>query len=234
MTEDLYRLALQMIERHLDAARIAYSLEDGDLCFRGHRLGLSIGFDGFATQGQHLMAPVEIQLHVDGDDGTRFRVGVLGTGLTEADALKAALEEWHLLVAAAVLAALGAPVGSLKRDHGPQKLADWSFFPGRAGLRGVLPPGLATGGTFYRLLMNEIRKFVSQWPEPHEFSLRSIFLLYSSHDGTSELQAAVDGLIDKPLTESLSKLEWPVSPEAYLYKQLLVFRGGQGMSRPIS
>jgi len=112
-------------------------------------------------------------------------------------------------------------------------LAGWEFFPGRAGLRGVLPPGLATGGTFYRLLMNEIRKFVSGWPEPHEFSLRSIFLLYSSADGTNELQAAVDGFVNKPLTDLLSALQWPISPEAYLYKQLLVFRGGQGLSRPL-
>ncbi|MDZ4820037.1 MAG: DUF6348 family protein [Planctomycetota bacterium] len=226
-TEDIYRLALQLVHRHLEAAAVPHSIDDGDLCFRGHRIGLSITFGNFAEQSGEFIAPVEFQMHVDGDDGSKFHVGTLGHGKTEELAVKSALEEWHLLTLAPVLAALGAPAGSLKREGPTVRWQDWTVFAGRAGLRGTLPPGLASGGTFFRLLMNEIRSYIANWPTPAEFTLRSIFLMYSAAGETPELQAAVDGYLDEALTERLTKLEWPQSPEPYLYKQMFIFATGQ-------
>jgi hypothetical protein len=211
----------------LEAAGVRYSLDDGDFTFGGHRLGLSVTFEGFVEQENRVIAPVDVQLHVDDDDGSRFRVGTLGVGATPSEAMKAAIEEWHLLGATPVLAALDAPLGGLRREVRPQQLAGWAFFPGRAGIRGTLPSGLETGGEFYRQLLGEFQKFVSKWPVAPEFALRSIFVLYSAAEENAEIQAAVDGFLSEPLVARLKALPWPASPNAYLYKQLFVFRSGQ-------
>jgi hypothetical protein len=226
MTDDLYRMALATLQRHLEAAGVQYSLEDGDFTFGGHRLGLSITFDGFVEQDKRVIAPVDVQLHVDDDDGSRFRVGTLGVGDNQSQAMKSAIEEWHLLAATPVLAALRAPAGDRRRELAPQSIAGWTFFPGRVGIRGTLPSGLETGGDFYRRLLAEFQKFVSKWPAADEFTLRSIFVMYSSADHEAEVQAAVDGFMSEPLSTQLKTLPWPHSPGAYLYKQLFVFRGG--------
>ncbi len=226
MTDDLYRLALATLQRHLEAAGVRYSLDDGDFTFDGHRMGLSITFDGFVEQEKRVIAPVDVQLHVDDDDGSRFRVGTLGVGANQNEAMKSAIEEWHLLAASPVLAALGAPLGERRRGASPQRIAGWAFFPGRAGIRGTLPSGLETGGEFYRLLLGEFQKFVSKWPDAPEFSMRSIFVLYSAAEGNAEIQAAVDGFLSEDLVARLKALTWPASAGAYLYKQLFVFRSG--------
>jgi hypothetical protein len=226
MTDDLYRMALATLQRHLEAAGVRYSLDDGDFTFGGHRLGLSITFDGFVEQEKRLIAPVDVQLHVDDDDGSRFRVGTLGVGDNQSQAMKSAIEEWHLLAASPVLAALGAPAGVRRRDSPPQSIAGWAFFPGRAGIRGALPAGLETSGEFYRRLLGEFQKFVSKWPAADEFELRSIFVMYSAAEGNAEIQAAVDGFMNEPLVAQLKALPWPEAANAYLYKQLFVFRGG--------
>ncbi len=117
MTDDLYRLALATLQRHLEAAGVRYSLDDGDFTFNGHRLGLSVTFEGFVQQEKRVIAPVDVQLHVDDDDGNRFRVGTLGVGANQNEAMKSAIEEWHLLAAAPLLAALGATVGERRRER---------------------------------------------------------------------------------------------------------------------
>jgi hypothetical protein len=227
MTEDLYRLAIATLQRHLEAARVRHDLDDGDLCFGGHRLSLSVSFDRFVEQDGQVIAPVDVQLHVDGDDGGRFRLGTLGIGAARAEAMRAAIEEWHVLAAAPVLAALGAPMGGLRRAAQPQQLAGWNFYPGRAGIRGTVPAGLEPGGAFHRVLLGELHKFVSSWEVPHGFALRSIFVFYSSAEGTSQVEGAVDGFVNADLTARLKALAWPASDEPYLYKQLFVFRLGE-------
>lgn len=227
MTEELYRIALDMLRRHLDAAEFHYALDDGDISFGGHRLSLSVSFDKFVEQGGQVIAPVDVQLHVDADDGSRFRLGTLGIGGNQKLALRAAVDEWHMLAAAPVLAALGAPIGELRREVLPQVLAGWKFFPGRAGIRGAIPPGLEAGGAFHRILLGELHKFVSGWEVPTHFSLRSIFVYFSSAEGKREAEAAVDGVVHEELTERLKALDWPHSNEPYLYKQLFVFRLGE-------
>ncbi|MEX2142376.1 MAG: DUF6348 family protein [Pirellulales bacterium] len=227
MTEDLYRMALDTLRRHLDAAEVHYALDDGDLGFGGHRLSLSVSFDNFVEQSGQVIAPVDVQLHVDADDGSRFRLGTLGIGGNQKEALRAAVEEWHTLAAAPVLAALGAPLGELRREAQPPVLAGWKFFPGRAGIRGSIPMGLEAGGAFHRALLGELHKFVSSWEVPSHFSLRSIFVYFSSAEGKREAEAAVDGIVHDELTERIKALDWPQSDEPYLYKQLFVFRLGE-------
>jgi hypothetical protein len=227
MTEELYRMALETLQRHLDATEVRYALDDGDLAFGDHRLSLSVSFDNFVEQSGQFIAPVDVQLHVDADDGSRFRLGTLGIGRTQKDALRAAVEEWHTLAAAPVLAALGAPLGELRREVHPPVLAGWKFFPGRAGIRGTIPTGLEAGGSFHPTLLGALHKFVSGWEVPTHFSLRSIFVYFSSAEGKREAEVAIDGMVDEDLTERIKALDWPQSDEPYLYKQLFVFRLGE-------
>jgi hypothetical protein len=226
MTEELYHLALDTLRRHLDAAEAHYWLDDGDLCIGGHRLSLSVSFDRFVEQGTSVIAPVDIQLHLDGDDGTRFRLGVLGIGESQKEASLRAVEEWHMLAAAPLLAALGIPLGELRRETSPPVLAGWKFFPGRAGIRGFIPPGLESGGAFHRVLLAELHKIVSSWDVPARFAVRSIFVYFTSAEGNREAEVAVDGVVDSGLTEHIKSIDWPNSAEPYLYKQLFVFRIG--------
>ncbi len=210
--------------RHqLDHAGADYQADDGELIVAGHRLGVSVTFDGFVQQGEQVIAPLEIQLHLDGDEGNKFRMGTLGIGHDSAGAMQAAVAEWHLLVAAPVLAALGAPVSN-RRTRLPPKLAGWNFFPGRLGIRGKLPPELDPSAPFYRSVLEVLRGLVSRWPEAGSFALRSICLLVTASGADHEVQAAVDGILDAELTTQLNALGWPQPAEAYLYKQLFVLR----------
>jgi hypothetical protein len=162
-------------------------------------------------------------LHLDGDEGNKFRMGTLGIGHDAAGARQAAVAEWHLLVASPVLAALGAPV-TTRKTRQPPLLAGWDFFPGRLGVRGKLPPELDPAAAFYRSVLEVLRGVVSSWPETADFQLRSICLLVTASGGPPEVQAAVDGMLDAELTERLTALSWPTPAEAFLYKQLFVLR----------
>ena len=154
-------------------------------------------------------------------------LGTLGIGASQKLAMRSAIDEWHMLAAAPVLAALGAPAGDLRREILPSKLAGWNFFPGRAGIRGAMPPGLESGGEFHRALLGELHKFVSAWDVPQQDTLRSIFVFSSSAEGKLAVEAAVDGFVHDALTEQLKTLDWPQPDEPYLYKQLFVFRLGE-------
>jgi len=231
MLTDVYQLATSAVRGHLDQAGATYSEEDGDFLIGGHRLGLSIVFDGFTRQGDQTIAPVEVQIRLDGDEGDRFRIGTLGVGATQDAALKAAVEEWHVLAALPVLAALGAEAGTPRRQAASTVLAGWRLFPGRAGLRGTVPPALHSGGSFYSLLLSTLREEVSQWETPRDFAVRSIFVMASAETVASaidraavEVQAAVDGFVSMELTERIAGMNWPLSAGAYFYKQLFVLR----------
>jgi hypothetical protein len=200
--------------------------EDGDLSFAGHRIGLSLTFEGFSQQGDQTIAPLDVQIHLDGDPGDRFRVGTLGVGDDRLSAMRAAVEEWHLLAAAPLMDALGAVAGGRRRTQTPRLLAGWDLFPGRAGIRGTLPPGLDPGGIFYRLLLESLYKTVAKWPRTNGFTLRSIFVMATTAEGDPQVQAAVDGFVSEPLTNELAALPWPRPPEPYLFKQLLILRSG--------
>jgi Family of unknown function (DUF6348) len=221
MTDDFYQLALTAMRHQLDHADVEYQLDDGELIVAGHRLGVSVTFDEFVQQGQQIIAPLEIQLHLDGDEGNKFRMGMLGIGDDRPHAMQAAVTEWHLLVAAPVLSALGAPV-TTRRSRLPPQLAGWSFFPGRLGVRGKLPGELDPSAPFYRSVLEVLRGLVSGWPDAKDFTLRSICLLVTSSPEQCQVQAAIDGILDADLTASLSSLPWPRPAEAYLYKQLFV------------
>ncbi|HTU27372.1 MAG TPA: DUF6348 family protein [Pirellulales bacterium] len=223
MTDDFFQLALAAMRHQLDHAGADYQIDDGELTLAGHRLGVSVTFDGFVEQAGQVIAPLEIQLHLDGDEGNKFRMGTLGIGHDAAAARQAAVAEWHLLVAAPVLAALGAPV-STRRTRLPPKLAGWNFFPGRLAVRGKLPPDLDPSAAFYRSVLEVLRAVVSSWPDSGDFALRSICLLVASSEADHEIQAAIDGMVDTELARQLSTLAWPRPTEAYLYKQLFVLR----------
>ena len=226
MDDDFFQLALMAVRRHLDVAEIPYELDDGDLVIGGHRLGLSINFEGFAEQGDQQIAPLDVQIHLDGDEGDRFRVGTLGSGPDRASAMRDAVNEWHLLAASPVLAALGAQVDTRRPQEHPPQLAGWAFFPGRVALRGAVPPQMHAGQPFYRTLLGALRGVVAGWDKPERFDLRSIFVMATREVRSCEIQAAVSGFVDAGLTEKLARLEWPVSTDAYLYKQLFVLRAG--------
>ena len=225
MIDETYRLAIDTIKQHLSEAGTPFREDDGDLTFNGHRLGLSIGFDDFARQGDQVIAPLDVQIHLDGDSGDRFRMGTLGVGADRPAAIRAAIEEWHLLAAAPLLAARR-EAGARRRTASLRRLGAWDLFPGRAGIRGTLPPGLDPGGIFYRLLLDAVHKTVAKWTRPSGRVLRSIFLMATTAEGEPQIQAAIDGFVDEDLTAELTALPWPRPPEPYLFKQLLVLRHG--------
>ena len=226
MTEELYRLALGALQRHLGQAGIDYSEADGDLLVSGHRLSLSFGFEGFASQAGQVIAPVEVQIHLDGDEGDRFRVGTLGIGPDRDQALASAVQEWHLLAAAPLLAALGAELSTRRRPP-TRQLAGWDLFAGRVGVRGSMPGALQSDSSFYQALWQAIARIAARWEKPAGFQVRSIFVMASSQEGSSEVQAAVDGFVEPEANSILSQLPWPTGGEAYLYKQLFVLRSGE-------
>ncbi|MEX0678466.1 MAG: DUF6348 family protein [Pirellulales bacterium] len=224
MIDDLYQAALAALRHHLDEAHVAYTLDDGELIVESHRLGLSVTFDGCVPQGLHVLAPLDIQIHVDGDSGDRFRVGTLGVGADARCAVEDAISEWHLLAAAPLLSALGAGVTLRRASAATQKLAGWDLFPGRAGIRGPVPGALRQDGPFYPALLERLRQVASKWEQPPRFALHSIYMMATCGSGTSEIQAAVDGLLNEELTGLIGGLPWPTDGETYLYKQLFVFR----------
>jgi hypothetical protein len=224
MIDDFYQAALGALRHHLDEAGTPYTADDGELVIDSHRLGLSITFDRFVSQDDHVLAPLDIQIHVDGDDGDRFRVGTLGIGPDRDSALHEAVSEWHLLAAAPLLAALGAAVENRRAAAQPQQLAGWDLFAGRVGIRGPVPPESRAGGAFYRALIECLRRIVAGWDQPDRFTLRSIYIMATHGLETCEVQAAVDGMLNQELVDALAGLPWPASRETYLYKQLFVLR----------
>lgn len=224
MIDDLYQAALAAVLHHLDEAGADYRLDDGELVVASHRLGLSITFDGFVSQGEQVLAPLDIQIHLDGDSGDRFRVGTLGVGSDPRGAMADGVSEWHLLAVAPLLAALGADVALRRAPPGPQQLAGWDVFAGRVGIRGAVPAALRQGGSFYHTLLERLREFVSKWEPPPRFTLRTIYMMATCGAGHTEIQAAVDGLLNEELTALVQGLPWPTTIETYLYKQLFVFR----------
>jgi hypothetical protein len=227
MIDETYRLVLDTIKRHLTEAGTPFREDDGDLTFNGHRLGLSIAFEDFAQQGDQVIAPLDVQIHLDGDSGDRFRMGTLGLGTDRPAAIRAAIEEWHLLAAAPLLAALGAEAGARRRSEATRRLGSWELFAGRAGIRGTLPAGLNPGGAFYRLLLDSLHKMVMRWTRPSTVAFRSVCLMATTAEGEPQVQAAIDGFVDESLTKELAALPWPRPPEPYLFKQLLVLRRGR-------
>jgi hypothetical protein len=224
MIDDFYQAALAALRHHLDEAGLDYTLDDGEIIFAGHRLGLSITFEGFVPQGEHTLAPLDIQIHVDGDSGDRFRVGTLGIGPDRASARHEAISEWHLLAAAPLLAALGAPLENRRAGSQPRQLAGWDLFAGRVGIRGKVPPELRIDSAFYRSLLERLHKVVAQWDQPGRFELRSVYFMAACGPEGREIQAAVDGLVNDELGQSIGTLPWPAGDETYLYKQLFVLR----------
>ena len=67
---------------------------------------------------------------------------------------------------------------------------------------------------------------MAAWDAPDRFTLRSIYVLATCGAEGREIQAAVDGILNDGLVETLSALPWPASGETYLYKQLFVLRHG--------
>ncbi len=224
MIDDFYQAALATLRHHLDEAGANYSLDEGEVRIGSHRLGLAIAFEGFVSQGLHTLAPLDIQIHVDGDSGDRFRVGTLGVGGDSASATRDAIAEWHLLAVAPLLAALGAAVENRRGPAQPQQLAEWDLFAGRIGIRGPVPAELRAGSVFYRALLERLRHVVAAWEKPSRFELRSLYVMATCNPNACEVQAAVDGIVDEKLVALLTGLPWPSSGETYLYKQLFVLR----------
>ena len=224
MIDDVYQAALGAITHHLDEAGASYTLDDGEILFNGHRLGLAIAFEGFVAQGDHTLAPLDIQIHLDGDTGDRFRVGTLGVGRDQASAIQQAVAEWHLLAVAPLLAALGAVVDKRRAGQGGQRLAGWDMFAGRVSIRGQVPPELRGGGDFYRTLVTQLGAIVARWEKLNRWQLRSIYFMTTRGPETHEIEAAVDGLVDAEGAKAIGELPWPAGPETYLYKQLFVLR----------
>ena len=223
MIEELYRLALEVLRRHAADAGATVAEDEGELLVAGHRLGISIAFEGCVEQGQHTLAPLEVQLHVDGVGEDRFRVGTLGIANDCRGAMRAAIEDWFLLAGQPVLAAIGAAANGPRKRPDSIRLARWDGFPGRTSVRGSIPRSLEMGGAVYRDLLAVISRTVDTW-EIESGDLRSIFVMLTWAEGAMEVQAAVDGLLDPALGEAIGQLAWPQTSAAYLFKQFFVFR----------
>jgi hypothetical protein len=221
--EDLYRLTLDALRHHALAAGAQVSDDEGDLIVAGHRLGISIAFEGCVEQGDLTLAPLEVQLHVDEVGEDRFRVGMLGIARDCRGAMQGAVEEWFLLAGQPVLAALGASQSAPGRHAEAFRLARWEGFAGRTAVRGSMPDSLAPGGALYRDLLSVISQTVEHW-EPEPNSLRSIFLMLTWAEGGMDVQTAVDGILDADLVTAVGALNWPHTTAAYLFKQFFVFR----------
>jgi hypothetical protein len=221
--DDLYQKAYQRLRLHLNQAGAAFDEDEGDLLVSGHRLGLSISFEGFVTQGDQTIAPLDIQIHLNGDTGDRFRVGTLGVGPNSEAAIDAAIEEWHLLAATPVLAALGV-ADLVRRPARPQRIAGWQMFPGRIGIRGRMPAELSATSGFYNHLLTTLARSAYRSVPAKGFDLQSIFLMVSSAEGEREVQVALNGFVNPALTEEVAALDWPKSAEAYVFKQLFVLK----------
>ena len=226
MIEDFYHLAMAALKRHLDEAEVPIDEEDGDVLVNGHRLSLSINFEGFAQQGAQWIAPLDVQIHLDGDSGDRFRVGTLGVGEDQHHAMQSAVHEWHLLAAAPLLAALGAEIAT-RRGGLVRKLAGWDLFAGRMGVRGAMPAEMQTGGTFLKQLLTALRTVISNWEDPHRMTLKSLLVMASNQEEGLQVQGAIDGFVDERLTEVLQQLTWPRTKVPYFFKQLFVLRMGE-------
>ena len=224
MIDDVYQSALAAVRHHLDEAGASYSLDDGEIVLNGHRLGLSIAFDGFVPQGELILAPLDIQIHLDGDTGDRFRVGTLGVGADQATAVREAIAEWHLLAVAPLLAALGAAVDTRRGAKQPPRVGDWDLFAGRVGIRGQVPPILRGSNAFFTNLVERLRSVVVRWDTPNRFQLRSIYFMATCTPEGVDVEAAIDGLVSPELAQLLTGMAWPRGNETYLYKQLFVLR----------
>ena len=159
--------------------------------------------------------------------GDRFRVGTLGIGDDRLAAMRAAIEEWHLLAASAVLTALGADVD--KRRKTPIRLlAGWELFPGCAGIRGTLPTGLNPGGIFYRQLLDVLHN-MSPLAAARRFSTPAPFDLRDGHERrwATRNPSRRRRLLAAGSGNGTGRVPWPTAADAYLFKQLLVLRGGK-------
>ena len=226
MQEEIYKLAFATLRRHVAEAGVDAELEEGEIVVSGHRLGLSVACDGVVRQQDHVIAPLDIQIHLDGDEGDKFRMGTLGIGPDRETAARAAVAEWHVLAADPVLSALGAPLAARRKAPAAVKWGDWTVFPGRAGVRGPLPPNLQGGGPLLGDLLAALRSEVLAWPEPTRWELKSIYVMATIGPDGTEAQAAVDGFVNPSLAAKLAALSWPRPGETSLYKQLFVLRGG--------
>jgi len=225
MVEEFYQVTLELLARCLDEVGAEYRIEDGDVLLAGHRLGVSIAFDGFTPQDGQVIAPLDIQLHLDGDDGNLFRVGAFGVGDDEKSAGRAAVREWFVLAAQPILEALGAVSVEKRRAKPARRIGGWRLFAGQAGVRGQLPADTDAVSRLYRELLQCVLTSVSGWPTPQHVEFRSIYLMATCVDGRAEVQAAQDGLVNNKLSDAIAALNWPPSRLAYLYKQLFVLRG---------
>lgn len=225
MIEDFYRLAMAALRHHLEQAGVPFDEEDGDVVVNGHRLALSVNFEGFAQQGAQWIAPLDVQIHLDGDTGDRFRVGTLGVGSDQHHAMQSAIHEWHLLAGSPVLAALGAEL-TTRRGAAIRKLAGWDLFAGRMGVRGSMPAAMQAGGEFLRSLVAGLKPVVGRWEDPQRFTLRSLLIMASNQPDAFQVEGAVDGFVEQQLTEALQLLDWPRPAEPYFFKQMFVLRSG--------
>jgi len=221
MIDNLYQSALAALTHHLEQAGVEYSLDDGEIVVGPHRLGLAIAFDGCIPHDGQTLAPLDIQIHVDGDTGDRFRVGAIGVGKDASEAIQAGIAEWHTLAVWPLMSAIGAEVE--RRQTQRLQLAGWNLFPGRVGIRGQLPQEMASNGPFYRAIFERLKPIVAKWEKPPRFTLHSIYVM-TTRGPEVEVQAAVDGMLNEELTQSLQGLMWPKVDGTYLYKQLFVFR----------
>jgi hypothetical protein len=226
MQDEIYKLAFATLRRHVAEAGVDAEVEEGEIVVEGHRLGLSVACDGVVRQQDHVIVPLDIQIHLDGDEGDKFRMGTLGIGPDRDAAARAAVSEWHVLAADPVLAALGAPLVARRKAPPTVKWGDWAVFPGRAGVRGPLPPSLQGGGPLLGEMLAALRSVVIGWPQPTRWELKSIYVMTTIGSEGAEAQAAVNGFVDEPLAAKLATLPWPRPGETSLYKQLFVLRGG--------
>ncbi len=219
MIEDVYQHAMERLRGQLTRRGVAFQDDEGELLVAGRRLALAVSSEGLVEQAGQVLAPLEIQLHVDGNSGDRFLIGTLGVGRNQSEAFLAAIDEWFQLAGDPVLRAL---LG----DASGQTCGDWHAWAGQAVFRGQAPAVLRPGGSVFRQLVAELARQISQWPAPPVPTFRSATVVAAWAEGRLDLQAAIDGALDANWHDQVVHLAWPLGANPWLYKQMFVLGGG--------
>ena len=159
MIDETYRLVFDTLRQHLTEAGVPFREDDGDLIFRGHRLGLSITFDGFTPQEEPAHRAAGCADSSRRRSGRPFSDGNARHRADRLTAIRSAIEEWHVLAAAPLLAALGSGGRHAAVDR--RRSGSWpagTCFPAGPASAARCPPGLDPGGIFYRLLIESLYK----------------------------------------------------------------------------
>ena len=225
MIDDVYQAALAALRHHLDEAGTPYTVDEGELVIDSHRLGLSITFDGFVSQGEPRPGPARYPN--PRRRRQRRSVSRRHVGRRRRTAQRPARGDFRVASVGRGAAAGGAWARQWKIAAPPRIPSNWPAgicSPAGSAFAAQCPPDLRAGGAFYRALLERLRQVVAKWDQPR--SVYAAIDLYHGHLRPEALRSPSrrrrDG--EPGAGRRAGRLAWPASSETYLYKQLFVLR----------